>query len=102
VDLDPGHSSNVWIGNSAGRDTGTMFRNTSRGRLIGAWCATLAVFGAGAVAVGPAFSVANGALMLLAGLMPLAVVLLVWRGAPPVTVAELLHAVDGPSTGGRS
>jgi hypothetical protein len=78
-----------------------MFRITSRGRLIGAWCATLALVGAAAVAVGQTFSIANGALMLLAGLMPLSVVLLVWRGAPPATVAELLHSVAALPTGDR-
>jgi hypothetical protein len=34
------------------------------------------------------------ALLLVACLVPPAIMLLVWRGAPPPTVAELLHAVD--------
>lgn len=79
-----------------------MFNTMSRAQLVGAWCATVALIGTASVAVGPAFSVATGALLLLAGLTPLAVVLLVWQGAPPVTVAELLHTVDSRSRDTRS
>jgi hypothetical protein len=36
-------------------------------------------------------------LLLVAGLLPPTIMLLVWRGAPPETVAELLHSVNRPS-----
>jgi len=39
-------------------------------------------------------------LWLAACLVPPAVMLLVWRGAPPVTVAELLHDVSHPGKAG--
>jgi hypothetical protein len=41
-------------------------------------------------------------LLLVAGLAPSAVLLLIWRGAPPATVAELLHSVNRPSKDSRS
>ncbi|HEY3243920.1 MAG TPA: hypothetical protein VGM03_11270 [Phycisphaerae bacterium] len=34
------------------------------------------------------------AFWLVACVVPPAVMLMVWRGAPPPTVAEILHAVD--------
>ena len=36
-----------------------------------------------------------GTLWLAACVVPPAVMLAVWRGAPPLTVAEVLYAVDG-------
>ena len=35
--------------------------------------------------------------LLAACVVPPAVMLTVWRGAPPLTVAEVLHAVEGGS-----
>jgi len=74
-----------------------MLKDLSRARLVGAWCAAVLVIGMGSVVAGAAITISNGALLLAMCLVPVAVILLVWRGAPPVTVAELLHSVDGPS-----
>jgi hypothetical protein len=50
---------------------------------------------AGAVALaGVAMTVGVSALWFAAAVVPPAVILLVWRGAPPPTIAEVLHAVD--------
>jgi hypothetical protein len=65
--------------------------------LVGVWVATAAVVGAGSVVLGAGITLGNAALWLVFCLAPPAVMLLVWRGPPPATVAELLHAVDGPS-----
>jgi hypothetical protein len=61
------------------------------------WVAAVIVVGACSVFWGIALTASNGELWLAAGLVPPAVMLLVWRGPPPVTVAELLYAVNKSS-----
>jgi hypothetical protein len=71
-----------------------MPKAPSRGTIIGVWFAVLAVV-AGAGAIGGASpTIWTRALVLVACLVPPAIMLMVWRGAPPPTVAELLHDVD--------
>ncbi len=74
-----------------------MLKDISRARLAGIWWAAVIVIGACGVVAGAGITLSNGALLLVAGLVPPAVMLLVWRGAPPVTVAELLHSVNRPA-----
>ena len=71
-----------------------MFRSSNLGIAIGVWLTILvAIAGIGALA-GASFTLENSALWFLAGIVPPAVMLMVWRGAPPATVAEILHTVD--------
>jgi hypothetical protein len=71
-----------------------MSNPPNRGTIIGVWFAVLAVV-AGADAVGGgSITMGTRALLLVACLVPPALMLMVWRDAPPPTVAELLHAVD--------
>ena len=74
-----------------------MLNNISRLRVVGAWCALVLVIAALSVVAGAGITLSNGELLLVACLAPPAVMLLVWRGAPPATVAELLHSVNRPS-----
>ena len=74
-----------------------MLRNISRGQCIGAWLALVLVIGACSIVAGVDITIGNGELLLVAGLVPPAIMLLVWRGPPPLTVAELLHSVDDRS-----
>jgi hypothetical protein len=67
-----------------------MLNDLSRARLIGAWCMTVMTIGACSIVAGADITIGNGEWLLMACLVPPAVMLLVWRGAPPVTVAELL------------
>jgi hypothetical protein len=76
-----------------------MFNNISRARLVGAWLAAVAVLAAGAVVMNLNVTLGGGMLLLASCLVPPAILLLVWRGAPPFTVAELLHSVDGAKEG---
>ena len=78
-----------------------MFKDISRLRLAGTWIAATIVMGACSVLWGIALTINNGELWLVACLMPPVVMLLVWRGAPPMTVAELLYSVDRPLEKGR-
>ena len=78
-----------------------MLNNISRLRLVGAWCALVLVIAAGGVIVGIPMTLATSGWLLAICLIPPVVLLAVWRGAPPPTVAELLHSVNGPSKGAR-
>jgi len=78
-----------------------MWKSISRARLIGAWLVAVAVLTACGVVMGLDVTLSNGILLVATSLVPPVVLLLVWRGAPPFTVAELLHSVD-TSKDGRS
>ena len=79
-----------------------MLTSLSRARCVGAWCTAVIVIAAGSVLGGAAITLDVGELWFAACVVPPAIMLLVWRGAPPVTVAELLYAVNSASTeGGR-
>lgn len=70
-----------------------MLNNLSRTWLVGGvWFATLAVTVAYSVAVGA--SSLTSALLLVLGVAPLGVMLFLGFGAPPPTVAEILHEVN--------
>ena len=79
-----------------------MLKNISRARIAGAWCAAVVVLGAYGIVSGASLTVSNAELWLLTCVVPPAVMLLVWRGAPPPTVAELLHTVNSGSKEARS
>ena len=65
-------------------------------RLAVLWVAAVLVIAAGSVAYGMAFTANAAAVWLMAVLIPPAIMLMVWPSAPPVSIAELLHTVDGP------
>jgi hypothetical protein len=79
-----------------------MLRNISRLQVVGAWCALVLVIAALSVVAGAGINLGNVELLLVACIAPSAVLLLIWRGAPPATVAELLHSVNRPSKDSRS
>ena len=78
-----------------------MLKNISRARAVGLWLAAVAVLTAAFAAFDPNAAIGFAPLLLTLALGPPAVMLLVWRGAPPPTVAELLHSVNA-DTRGRS
>ena len=69
-----------------------MLKNISRTQVVGAWVAAVLVLMAGSIVAGAHLTVGTGALWLVASVMPPGVMLLLWHGAPPVTVAEVLYA----------
>ena len=71
-----------------------MPKSLKRHTVIGIWLALLVLTaGAGAMS-GVSITIGGAALWLVACVVPPAVVLLVWGGALPPTVAEILHSVD--------
>ena len=73
-----------------------MLKDLSRARLAGAWCAVLVAIGSLGVAAGAPVSTSNVGLWLVACLVPPSVMLVAWRGAPPLTIAEVLYAANRP------
>ena len=70
-----------------------MFRDLSRRRMVVVWFAGVGALLAVILVVGAPIDGSTGSLLLLMSLVPPVVMLRVWRGAPPPTVAEVLHAV---------
>jgi hypothetical protein len=69
-----------------------MLKHMSRTRLALGWCVAVGVVGGLAVVNdGTVITLANAGLLLMVGLIPPAIMLLVWRGPPPLTIAEVLH-----------
>jgi hypothetical protein len=71
-----------------------MFKSINVRILIGAWIAVLIVVAGTAALSGVSITFGNSALWFVACVVPPAVMLMVWRGAPPPTMAEILYAVD--------
>jgi hypothetical protein len=70
-----------------------MFSSLGRGTAVGRWFAVTAAVAASGIFFGSRVT-PSGALLLAACLVPPAIMLFMWRGAPPATVATLLRAVD--------
>ena len=76
-----------------------MLKEISRTRLVGFWFAAVAVITAWVVATGVNIAISTAVLLLTMCLVPPAIMLLVWRGAPPPTVGELLYSVNTQKEG---
>ena len=79
-----------------------MLSDLSLARLIGAWCLTVMTMGACSIVAGAAITISNGELLLVACLVPPAVMLLVWRSARSIIVAEVAYSAHGPAKKARS
>ena len=73
-----------------------MFKDLSRARLAGTWCAVLVAIGSLGAATGAPVSPSNFGWWLVACLVPPSVMLVAWRGAPPLAIAEVLYAANRP------
>jgi hypothetical protein len=78
-----------------------MLNDITRNRLVGLWFAAVAVVIALVVAMGVNVDVSTTPLPLTVFLVPPGIILALWRGAPPQTVAEILYAAN-KGTEGRS
>jgi hypothetical protein len=76
-----------------------MLKHISRNRLVAVWFAATVAAAASLVAIGANVAVSTTALLLAMSLVPPAIVWLVWRGAPPPTVGEILYATSTPKPG---
>ena len=76
-----------------------MLNNMSRTRLVGFWFIALMVATAGIVTVNLELAITMAPLLLTLALAPPAIMLIVWRGPPPPTVAEVLYSVRNAKDG---
>jgi UPF0716 family protein affecting phage T7 exclusion len=76
-----------------------MLNDITRNRLVGFWFAAVAVIIAVVVAMGMNVGVGTTALLLTLSLVPPGIILVLWRGAPSPTVAEILHTANSPTEG---
>ena len=71
-----------------------MLKHITRNRFAGFWFAAVAVIVASVVAMGVNVAVSTIALLLTLFLVPPGIMLVLWRGAPPPTVGEILYAAN--------
>jgi hypothetical protein len=76
-----------------------MLNDITRNRLVGLWFAAVALVTASGVAIGVNAGVSTAVLLATMSLVPPAVLLLLWRSAPPPTVGEILYAANTPRKG---
>lgn len=71
-----------------------MLKGLTRARVIQFWLTAVAVAVAAGVALGVEVTMSTGVLLIASALVPPAIVLFLWREAPPPTVAEMMHSPD--------
>jgi hypothetical protein len=76
-----------------------MLKSLSRGKAIVVWFVVVAIALGASVLAGAVATPGTWALLVLTSLLPPALSLMIFRGAPRPTVAEVLHSVR--STEGR-
>jgi len=69
-------------------------KTLTRSRVIQLWFAAVLLMVVACVAFGVAMTIGTGAMLLVMSLVPPAVVLLLWPGAQPLTIGDVLR---GPS-----
>jgi hypothetical protein len=68
-----------------------MLRNMNRSRLIQVWLAAIALIFVASIAFGATVTISTGMMLLTLGLVPLAIVLVLWPGVEPRSASEVLH-----------
>ena len=71
-----------------------MMKDMTRSRLIQAWFAAVALAVVASVVLGASVTIGTGALLLAVSLVPPVIVLMLWPGVQPPTVAEVLNGTD--------
>jgi len=78
-----------------------MLNTITRTQLVGYWFAAVAVVIASGVVMGVNPDVGTTALLLGLSTVPPGIIVALWRGGPPQTIAEILYATN-QGTEGRS
>jgi hypothetical protein len=74
-----------------------MLKHITRSRMIQVWFAAVALVVAAGIAAGAAMTMGTGAMLAALCLVPPAMILMLWPGVEPPTIAEVLH--DGERRG---
>ena len=79
-----------------------MFKHISRERVVAAWVATVLVMLAASIVAGVAITLGTAQLWLATCLVPPGILLLLWHGKEPMTIAHPIYEVDREAKGGRA
>jgi hypothetical protein len=71
-----------------------MLKDVTRSRLIQVWFAAVTLVVVAGVALGAAVTIGTGAMLLALCLAPPAIILMLWPGVEPPTIAEVLHDAE--------
>jgi hypothetical protein len=71
-----------------------MLNSLTRMRVIQLWFVAVAIAIVGGVAFGVAVTASTAVLLVAGSLVPPAILLVMWRDAPPPTAAEVIHAAE--------
>ena len=71
-----------------------MKKNLTRSRVIQIWFAAVLLIVVACIAFGVGVTIGTGAMLLVMSLVPPAVVLLLWPGAQPPTIGEVLRGAE--------
>ncbi len=71
-----------------------MLKNPSHGQMVAVWFIAIGIATLASLAFGAAATTGTWILLFLLSLLPPAISFMVWRGAPPATVAEVLYAAQ--------
>ncbi len=71
-----------------------MLSSLNRRNLVAAWVGVLLTVAGAAALSGVSITVGNSALWFAVCVVPPVLMLMVWRGAPPPAMQEILYAVD--------
>jgi hypothetical protein len=69
-------------------------KNLTRSKVIQIWFAAVLLIVVAAVTFGVAVTIGTGAMLLVMSLVPPAVVLLLWPGAQPLTIGDVLRGSE--------
>jgi hypothetical protein len=75
-----------------------LLNDITRNRLVGFWFTAVAVIIVAVITMGVNVGISTAALLLALSLVPPAIVMILWRRAPP-TVAEILYAANTRENG---
>ena len=71
-----------------------MLSSLNRWNVVAAWVGVLLAAGGAAALSGVSLTLGNSALWFAVCVVPPVVMLMVWRGAPPPAMQEILYAAD--------
>ena len=71
-----------------------MLNDITRNRLVGLWFVAVAIVIASVISMGVNVGVSTTGLLLTLSLVPPGIIFVLWRGAEPPTVGEILYAAN--------
>ena len=71
-----------------------MLNDITRSRLLQIWFAAVALIAVAGFALGASVTLSTGAILLALCLVPPAIIMKLWPGVQPQTIAQVLHDTD--------